>query len=58
MPIFEYSCSDCAHLFEKVQQSTVDQDPTCPKCGSSDVRKELSSFAPQTSSSCSCYSGG
>jgi len=33
MPIFDYHCDNCGHLFEKiVSTSDVDKDQKCPKC--------------------------
>jgi putative FmdB family regulatory protein len=45
MPIFEYLCTACGNLFEKVMKSGENGEPDCPKCGSSNVEKQLSSFA-------------
>ncbi len=40
MPIFDYVCTDCQHQFEAlVRGSTA---PTCPKCASSALEKQLS----------------
>lgn len=61
MPIFEYVCSDCKHQFEDLVFGS-DPKVECPKCGSSNVVKLISSFAASTSSSSgsapSCGSGG
>ncbi|MDA8171212.1 MAG: zinc ribbon domain-containing protein [Nitrospiraceae bacterium] len=42
MPIYEYKCSKCSEEFEKLvfSQSRVN----CPKCGSEEVKKKLSTF--------------
>jgi len=43
MPIFEYSCPNCGHCFEKLVLSPSRQRKlTCPKCGSQDVQKAIS----------------
>jgi putative FmdB family regulatory protein len=33
MPIYEYSCEDCQHLFEEWQKDFTDREMTCPVCG-------------------------
>ena len=45
MPIYEYKCLNCKKRFEKIHLSTSSIDVECPKCGSSEVEKELSTFA-------------
>jgi len=40
MPIFEYKCSDCGSVFEKLVRGS---DPvTCPACNSANVAKMIS----------------
>ncbi|MCX7794364.1 MAG: zinc ribbon domain-containing protein [Thermodesulfovibrionales bacterium] len=52
MPIYEYLCNRCKAEFMMLQKmGTSERDTECPKCGSKDVKKKLSSF------SCS-FSGG
>lgn len=67
MPIFEFVCEDCGKPFEELLRSSFSiVDVECPHCGSSEVKKKLSTFAskvaggvsfsgfsPSTSSSCS-----
>ncbi|MBE0426853.1 MAG: zinc ribbon domain-containing protein [Nitrospirae bacterium] len=49
MPIYEYICTNCNEIFSLLLWSSAPKrDITCPKCGSKDVQKKLSSF------SCSC----
>jgi putative FmdB family regulatory protein len=43
MPIFEYACQDCGHKFETLVRSGT--APTCPKCQSTQLDKQLSVFA-------------
>jgi putative FmdB family regulatory protein len=48
MPIFEYSCDACGHLFEKIILSPNAPDVlsvACPGCGSAGVTRRLSTFA-------------
>ncbi len=33
MPIYEYSCEDCQHIFEEWQKDFTDKEMTCPICG-------------------------
>ncbi|MDZ7758659.1 MAG: zinc ribbon domain-containing protein [Desulfovermiculus sp.] len=33
MPIYEYSCEDCQHVFEEWQKDFTDKEITCPICG-------------------------
>ena len=43
MPIFEYTCQNCARQFETLVRShTV---PECPQCHSRELEKHLSVFA-------------
>src|SRR3989337_1752274 len=49
MPLYEYKCNSCGQHFEKmVRFSELDQRPDCPNCHSSETRKQLSSFANQS----------
>jgi len=44
MPLYEYSCPHCHSGFELlVRSSTV---PTCPQCGTTDLKREVSRIAP------------
>ncbi len=46
MPIYEFRCEDCGERFEKLCFGyREEQDLRCPRCGSSRVRKEFSTFA-------------
>jgi len=45
MPVYEYRCPDCAHLFEKlVGFADNGRDVSCPTCGAQ-ANKLLSTFA-------------
>ncbi len=45
MPIYEYSCSKCCERFSVMQKmDTGPNDTHCPKCGSTQVKKLISSF--------------
>ncbi|HEY3380630.1 MAG TPA: zinc ribbon domain-containing protein [Vicinamibacterales bacterium] len=43
MPLFEYKCAACGHLFEHLTRAGV--SPACPKCSSDQLEKQLSVFA-------------
>jgi putative FmdB family regulatory protein len=43
MPMFEYRCESCGHRFEQLTRGGV--APSCPKCQSGQLEKQLSVFA-------------
>lgn len=45
MPLFEYMCVRCGSTFEKLVRSSGAQEIVCPKCKSTTVQKQMSSFA-------------
>ncbi len=45
MPLFEYKCQKCGHVMEVLQAGHEATKQVCPKCGSSDTKKLLSSFS-------------
>jgi len=60
MPLFEFVCTNCNHLFEELVRSSNSTDEmTCPDCGSSQVEKKISTFASRISlGSSASYSSG
>jgi putative FmdB family regulatory protein len=46
MPIYEFACPKCRVIFNFLSK-TVNPErlPACPKCGSKEMRKQMSSFA-------------
>jgi len=51
MPLFEYECGECKHGFEILQTKGGNQDGIkCPRCGSVNVVKLLSSFSSKSNS--------
>jgi putative FmdB family regulatory protein len=44
MPIYEFMCAKCGHVFESLVGMGRDKDAVCPKCGAAEVQKLLSSF--------------
>ncbi len=52
MPLYEYRCQDCAHVFTRLQRVGAGSDGlSCPSCGSGRVERRLSTFASGPSSS-------
>jgi len=45
MPMFEYACSKCGHVFEKLVLTRHPSPPECPKCGGKRVEQIFSAFA-------------
>ena len=44
MPLFDFRCRACGHLFETLVRPNTDA-PSCPKCQSTDLEKQLTTFA-------------
>ncbi len=42
MPIFEYRCTRCDHLFEELVQGDRDKKVPCPKCGEGNTIRVMS----------------
>lgn len=64
MPIYEYRCRECDSVFSKLQRvGATSEGVRCPKCGSENVERLLSTFAsgssgaPSTSASSGSCSG-
>ncbi len=46
MPLYEYRCSGCGARFEQLRRmSEADVALVCPRCQSTDVKRQLSTFA-------------
>jgi putative FmdB family regulatory protein len=52
MPIYEFKCIGCGHVFELLQLKKDDEKSgmKCPKCGSQEVERVLSSVSVITTS--------
>jgi putative FmdB family regulatory protein len=50
MPIYEFKCSDCQKEFDELCSMGCNSVP-CPKCGSANTRKKVSTFAAMSSGS-------
>jgi putative FmdB family regulatory protein len=48
MPIYEYSCRACGHLFEHWHASMSEPAPACPECGG-EVKRRISAPASRAS---------
>jgi len=61
MPIYEYHCPKCGELFERfVRSFSTQQAATCPRCGSTEVEKLVSTFAgggPRSPEPAACTTG-
>ncbi len=42
MPIYEYQCEACEHVFDVLQKMSEDPLTYCPECGAPKLRKLLS----------------
>ncbi len=48
MPIYEYYCADCNRVFNfmaKSYRQTLEKQPSCPKCGRDQLKRQMSTFA-------------
>ncbi|HEC98344.1 MAG TPA: zinc ribbon domain-containing protein [Nitrospirae bacterium] len=46
MPVYEYTCIKCKETFTLIQRiGTTEKDTICPHCGSSEIKKLISSFS-------------
>jgi len=45
MPIYEYACPHCGHVFEKLVLTSNHDLPVCPQCGEERVEQKFSTFA-------------
>ena len=64
MPMFEYACPKCGHVFERLVWNRSQDSPECPRCGWNRVEQKFSSFATSTATGkssgtvCAPSSGG
>ncbi|MBI9111696.1 zinc ribbon domain-containing protein [Maridesulfovibrio ferrireducens] len=42
MPIYEYKCNKCGHIFEELVSVSNSESPECLSCGSQDTIKLIS----------------
>lgn len=54
MPIYEYRCKNCGHVFDKFQSIGADNSTVeCPKCSTPRPERLFSAFAANNSASSS-----
>lgn len=46
MPIFEYKCGKCGEISEFLENHASQKAKNCSHCGSRELEKQLSVFAP------------
>ena len=53
MPIFEYKCNSCNHVFEEFVFSSNTDSATivCPECGTKNAEKLMSAFSSSAGAS-------
>ena len=49
MPIYEYKCLSCGHLFEKIVK--LNETPDCPSCNGNALEKQFTMAAVSTTKS-------
>lgn len=42
MPIYEYKCNNCGHVFDIFSTSVSHEHPCCPKCKECNTKKLIS----------------
>lgn len=61
MPLYEFECEECHHLFELLITGTPGAEEHCPKCGAKRLTRQMSAFAvvspDSTSTECGGYRG-
>lgn len=43
MPLYEYQCGKCGHVFEKL--ASYETVPNCPACGAAETEKKITCCA-------------
>ncbi len=52
MPVYEFKCSKCDHVFEVMgSYEEREKTQTCPKCASTEVKQAISLFSAKPPSS-------
>lgn len=47
MPLYDYQCDECGHIFEVKRKRTDPEPETCPKCGKPNPRRAISATSFQ-----------
>ncbi len=59
MPLYDYKCSRCGTVFERlVRRSDADKPQRCPNCGSTETKRVMSACAVRSSGRVCAPSGG
>lgn len=58
MPIYEYNCEKCDCNFEILTSVGEEKHVTCPKCGTNEVKRQLSVSCIGGSGLSRCATGG
>jgi len=61
MPIYEFKCKKCEHIFEELRNTGDFSNTQCPKCKSIDAEKIFSLFSGssgKSDSTCAPSAGG
>ena len=45
MPLFDFRCRSCDHVFEALVRAQTPPPAACPSCGKGDLERLLASFA-------------
>ncbi len=56
MPIYEYTCKACGRTFEHLARTLADKPAACATCGSKQISKQFSTFAPTAATPKGCGS--
>ncbi|MCK5801935.1 MAG: zinc ribbon domain-containing protein [Lentisphaeria bacterium] len=59
MPIYEYKCTECDHLFAHLHRTLSEEAPPCPECGTPKPKKMFSTFSAKVANKApSCPAAG
>lgn len=58
MPVYEFKCKDCGHVFSELRKLGDFHAGNCGKCGSAAVTKLFSGFSAGAQGSSCAQSGG
>ncbi|KLJ00176.1 zinc ribbon domain-containing protein [Luteimonas sp. FCS-9] len=45
MPIYAFQCADCGHSFDRLQKLSDPDPETCPACGATAIKRQLTAPA-------------
>ena len=45
MPIYAFECTQCGHRFDRLQKLSDPDPDTCPSCGQSTVKRQITAPA-------------